>query len=120
VSRIHAATEFKLDASAFWNNWCEAKALGVKPTSSSSVTYLWIGKGQGPFRQAGLAGTLAPAVYAELLKQLATQGVECGTDRRAVLGTELDADCSSPESGNTTTSRVSRVKLLLVRIRHVA
>jgi 5-methyltetrahydropteroyltriglutamate--homocysteine methyltransferase len=93
VPEFTAKTEFRLDASRLLQQLGEAKAQGVraKPVIIGPVTYLWIGKAKDGSDKLDLLERVLP-VYAELLEQLAAQGVEWVQIDEPVLVTELDAD----------------------------
>ena len=114
VPEFTAATEFKLDASRLLEQLAEAKAQGVKakPVIVGPVTYLWIGKAKDDSDKLALLERLLPA-YAELLEQLATQGVEWVQIDEPVLVTELDADWQHALNLAYHHFKSSRVKLLL-------
>lgn len=114
VPEFTAATEFKLDSSRFLEQLGEARAQGVKarPVIIGPVTYLWIGKAKDDSDKLALLERLLP-VYAELLEQLATQGVEWVQIDEPVLVTELDADWQHALNLAYHHLKSSRVKLLL-------
>ncbi|WP_370680099.1 5-methyltetrahydropteroyltriglutamate--homocysteine S-methyltransferase [Comamonas sp. GB3 AK4-5] len=93
VPEFTAATQFKLDASRLLAQLAEAKAQGVqsKPVLIGPVTYLAIGKAKDDSNKLALLERILP-VYAELLEQLAAQGVEWVQMDEPILVTELDAD----------------------------
>lgn len=79
VPEFTAATTFKLSSTKVFDEFAEAKALGVnpKPVLIGPVTYLWLGKvmdnsGMDRFK---LIDQLLP-VYCELLQKLAAAGAE--------------------------------------------
>ena len=114
VPEFTATTEFRLDASRLLEQLGEAKAQGVKakPVIIGPVTYLWIGKAKDDSDKLVLLERLLP-VYAELLEQLATQGVEWVQIDEPVLVTELDADWQHALNLAYHHLKSSRVKLLL-------
>ncbi|MEW5904106.1 MAG: 5-methyltetrahydropteroyltriglutamate--homocysteine S-methyltransferase [Pseudomonadota bacterium] len=114
VPEFTVATEFKLDATRLLEQLDEAKAQGVKakPVIIGPVTYLWIGKAKDDSDKLALLERLLP-VYAELLEQLATQGVEWVQIDEPVLVTELDADWQHALNLAYHHLKSSRVKLLL-------
>jgi 5-methyltetrahydropteroyltriglutamate--homocysteine methyltransferase len=114
VPEFSAATEFRLDASRLLQQLDEAKAQGVraKPVLIGPVTYLWIGKAKDDSDKLALLERLLP-VYAELLEQLAAQGVEWVQIDEPVLVTELDADWQHALNLAYHHLKSSRVKLLL-------
>jgi 5-methyltetrahydropteroyltriglutamate--homocysteine methyltransferase len=114
VPEFTAITEFKLDASRLLAQLGEAKAQGVKakPVIIGPVTYLWVGKTKdGSDRLALLERLLS--VYAELLDQLAKQGVEWVQVDEPVLVTELDPGWRHALNLAYHYLKASRVKLLL-------
>ena len=114
VPEFTAATEFKLDASRLLEQLGEAKAQGVKakPVIIGPVTYLWIGKARDDSDKLALLERLLP-IYAELLEQLAAQGVEWVQIDEPVLVTELDAGWQHALNLAYHHLKSSRVKLLL-------
>ena len=114
VPEFTAATEFKLDASRLLEQLAEASVQGVKakPVIIGPVTYLAIGKAKDGSDKLALLARLLPA-YAELLDQLAAQGVEWVQIDEPILVTELDADWQ--HAFNTTYHHLksARVKILL-------
>lgn len=114
VPEFTATTEFRLDASRLLEQLGEAKAQGVKakPVIIGPVTYLWIGKAKDDSDKLALLERLLP-VYAELLEQLAAQGVEWVQIDEPVLVTELDADWQHALNLVYHHLKSSRVKLLL-------
>jgi 5-methyltetrahydropteroyltriglutamate--homocysteine methyltransferase len=102
VPEFTADTTFKLDASrllgqlAQWTQRAQsAPASGqgaqAKPVIIGPVTYLWLGKAKDGSNKLDLLERLLP-VYAQLLDQLAAQGVSWVQIDEPVLVTELDAD----------------------------
>ena len=114
VPEFTANTEFKLDVSRLLEQLGEAKAQGVKakPVIIGPVTYLWIGKAKDDSNKLALLEHLLP-VYAELLEQLAAQGVEWVQIDEPVLVTELNADWQHALNLAYHNLKSSRVKLLL-------
>ena len=114
VPEFTAATEFKLDTSRLLEQLAEAKAQGVKakPVIIGPVTYLWLGKTKDDSSKLALLERLLP-VYAELLEQLAAQGVEWVQIDEPALVTELDADWRHAFNLAYHHLKSSRVKLLL-------
>lgn len=114
VPEFTATTEFKLDASRLLEQLSDAKAQGIeaKPVIIGPVTYLWVGKAKDDSNKLALLERLLP-VYAELLDQLATQGVEWVQIDEPVLVTELDADWQHALNLAYHHLKTSRVKLLL-------
>ena len=93
VPEFGAGTEFRLDASRLLEQLAEAKAQGVKakPVIVGPVTYLALGKAKDGSDRLALLPRLLP-VYAQLLGELAAQGVEWVQVDEPVLVTEIDAD----------------------------
>lgn len=114
VPEFTANTEFKLDASRLVQQLDEAKAQGIKakPVIIGPVTYLWIGKAKDDSDKLALLERLLP-VYAELLDQLAKQGVEWVQIDEPMLVTELDAGWQHALNLAYHHLKSSRVKLLL-------
>ncbi|MES3007242.1 MAG: 5-methyltetrahydropteroyltriglutamate--homocysteine S-methyltransferase [Pseudomonadota bacterium] len=116
VPEFTATTEFKLNASRLLAQLGEAKALGIKskPVIIGPVTYLWLGKTKDDTNKLDLLERLLP-VYAELLEQLAKQGVEWVQIDEPVLVTDLDLDVEWRLALHTAYQYFagSRVKLLL-------
>ena len=93
VPEFDTATEFRLDASRLLEQLAEAKAQGVKakPVIVGPVTYLALGKAKDASDKLALLPRLL-TVYAQLLDELAAQGVEWVQVDEPLLVTELDAD----------------------------
>jgi 5-methyltetrahydropteroyltriglutamate--homocysteine methyltransferase len=81
VPEFHAATAFKLSATKVFDEFAEAKTLGLnpKPVLIGPVTYLTLGKvhdAKNPtFDRFSLLDRLLP-VYEEIIRKLAAQGAE--------------------------------------------
>ncbi|MGO4331148.1 5-methyltetrahydropteroyltriglutamate--homocysteine S-methyltransferase [Cupriavidus sp. 2TAF22] len=92
VPEFSAATEFSLDSSRLLEQLAQARALGVKakPVIIGPVTYLWLGKAKDDSDKLALLPRLLP-VYAELLAELAAQGIEWVQIDEPALVTELGA-----------------------------
>ncbi|OIQ98071.1 5-methyltetrahydropteroyltriglutamate--homocysteine methyltransferase [mine drainage metagenome] len=114
VPEFTAATEFKLNTSRLLEQLAEAKVQGVKakPVIIGPVTYLWLGKTKDDSNKLTLLERLLP-VYAELLEQLAAQGVEWVQVDEPALVTELDTDWRHAFNLVYHHLKSSRVKLLL-------
>jgi 5-methyltetrahydropteroyltriglutamate--homocysteine methyltransferase len=114
VPEFTVATEFSLDASRILQQLGEARAQGVraKPVIIGPVTYLWLGKAKDGSDKLALLERLLP-VYADLLEQLAAQGVEWVQVDEPVLVTELDADWQHALNLAYHHLKSCRVKLLL-------
>ncbi|PXX47019.1 5-methyltetrahydropteroyltriglutamate--homocysteine S-methyltransferase [Undibacterium pigrum] len=93
VPEFTAETKFALDATRLLEQLAEAKRLGVKakPVIIGPVTYLSLGKAKDDTDKLALLPRLLP-VYAELLNQLAAQGVEWVQIDEPILVTELTAE----------------------------
>ncbi|MDQ7970412.1 MAG: 5-methyltetrahydropteroyltriglutamate--homocysteine S-methyltransferase, partial [Oxalicibacterium faecigallinarum] len=114
VPEFTAATEFKLDASRLLEQLAEAKAQGVKakPVIVGPVTYLALGKAKDDSDKLALLPRLIPA-YADLLTQLAAQGVEWVQIDEPILVTELAADWQQAFTTAYAALGYGKVKLLL-------
>lgn len=114
VPEFTTNTEFKLDASRLLEQLGEAETQGVKakPVLIGPITYLWIGKAKDNSDKLALLERLLP-VYAELLEQLAAQGVEWVQIDEPVLVTELDPDWQHALNLAYHRLKSSRIKLLL-------
>jgi 5-methyltetrahydropteroyltriglutamate--homocysteine methyltransferase len=114
VPEFHAGTEFRLDASRLIEQLVEAKAQNVKakPVIVGPVTYLALGKAKDDSDKLALLPRLLP-VYAQLLDELAAQGVEWVQVDEPVLVTELDADWQHAFNTAYHALKACRVKLLV-------
>ena len=114
VPEFSAATEFKLDASRLLEQLAEAKAQGVKakPVIVGPVTYLALGKAKDDTDKLALLPRLLP-VYAQLLDELAANGVEWVQIDEPLLVTELDADWQHAFNTAYHALKGCRVKLLV-------
>jgi 5-methyltetrahydropteroyltriglutamate--homocysteine methyltransferase len=114
VPEFTANTEFKLDASRLLEQLAEAREQGVqaKPVIIGPVTYLWLGKAKDDSDKLALLERLLP-VYAQLLEQLATQGVEWVQIDEPILVMDLDATWQHALNLSYHRLKSSRVKLLL-------
>jgi 5-methyltetrahydropteroyltriglutamate--homocysteine methyltransferase len=114
VPEFSAATAFSLDASRLLEQLAQARRLGVKakPVIVGPVTYLWVGKAKDDSDRLALLPRLLP-VYAELLAQLAAQGVEWVQIDEPALVTELNADWQAAYTTAYQALSGGRVKLLL-------
>jgi 5-methyltetrahydropteroyltriglutamate--homocysteine methyltransferase len=90
VPEFGAGTQFSLDASRLLGQLAEAGTLRAqrKPVLIGPITYLWLGKAKDDSDKLALLPRLLP-VYAELLAQLAGQGVEWVQIDEPTLVTEL-------------------------------
>ncbi|MES2037652.1 MAG: 5-methyltetrahydropteroyltriglutamate--homocysteine S-methyltransferase [Pseudomonadota bacterium] len=93
VPEFTADTKFALDATRLLEQLAEARRLGVKakPVIIGPVTYLSLGKTKDDTDKLALLPRLLP-VYAELLNQLAAQGVEWVQIDEPILVTELTTE----------------------------
>jgi 5-methyltetrahydropteroyltriglutamate--homocysteine methyltransferase len=114
VPEFGAATEFRLDASRLLEQLAEAKAQGVraKPVIVGPVTYLALGKAKDDSDRLALLPRLL-GVYAQLLDELAAQGVEWVQVDEPLLVTELDADWQHAFNTAYHQLKACRVKLLV-------
>ena len=114
VPEFSASTEFRLDASRLLDQLAEAKAQGVKakPVIVGPVTYLALGKAKDESDKLALLPRLLH-VYAQLLNELAAQGVEWVQVDEPLLVTELDADWQHAFNTAYHALKACRVKLLV-------
>lgn len=114
VAEFCATTRFRLDASRLLGQLTEARAQGVraKPVILGPVSYLALGKARDGTSRPALLERLLP-VYAELLEQLADEGVEWVQIDEPILVTELDADWKHAFRSAYHQLKSCRVKLLL-------
>ena len=114
VPEFSASTEFQLDASRLLEQLAEAKAQGVKakPVIVGPVTYLALGKAKDESDKLALLPRLLH-VYAQLLNELAAQGVEWVQVDEPLLVTELDADWQHAFNTAYHALKACRVKLLV-------
>ncbi len=114
VPEFSATTEFSLDTSRLLEQLAQAHSLGVKtkPVIIGPVTYLWLGKAKDDSDKLALLPRLLP-VYAELLAQLAAQGVEWVQIDEPALVTELGADWQQAFVTAYEALNTDKVKLLL-------
>jgi 5-methyltetrahydropteroyltriglutamate--homocysteine methyltransferase len=114
VPEFSASTEFQLDASRLLEQLAEAKAQGVKakPVIVGPVTYLALGKAKDESDKLALLPRLL-LVYAQLLDELAAQGVEWVQIDEPLLVTELDADWQHAFNTAYHALKACRVKLLV-------
>jgi 5-methyltetrahydropteroyltriglutamate--homocysteine methyltransferase len=81
VPEFHSETRFRLSSDKIFEEFAEARALGIsaKPVLIGPVTYLTLGKVQGPagegFDRFSLLDNLV-SVYEEILTRLAASGAE--------------------------------------------
>jgi 5-methyltetrahydropteroyltriglutamate--homocysteine methyltransferase len=114
VPEFSAGTEFQLDASRLLEQLAEARAQGVKakPVIVGPITYLALGKAKDESDKLALLPRLLP-VYAQLLNELAAQGVEWVQVDEPLLVTELDADWQHAFNTAYHQLKACRVKLLV-------
>ncbi|SFM89937.1 5-methyltetrahydropteroyltriglutamate--homocysteine S-methyltransferase [Nitrosomonas communis] len=114
VPEFTAKTTFSLDASRLLAQIIKAKnqEIKAKPILIGPVTYLWLGKAKDNSNKLALLEKLLP-IYAELLDQLAAQGVEWVQMDEPVLVTELDPDWQHALTLAYHHLKTNRVKLLL-------
>lgn len=114
VPEFTADTTFRLDASRLLQQLAEARAQNVraKPVIIGPVSYLWLGKAKDDSDRLALLERLLP-VYAELLAQLAAQGVEWVQIDEPVLVTELDADWQQALGHAYRQLATDRIRVLL-------
>ncbi|KPN71963.1 5-methyltetrahydropteroyltriglutamate--homocysteine S-methyltransferase [Neisseria sp. 83E34] len=94
VPEWHADTEFKVNAKNLVAQIKEAKAQGydIKPTLVGPVTLLWLGKAKDDnFKRISLLPKLLPA-YAQLLRELAAEGVDWIQIDEPILSADADAN----------------------------
>ncbi|QMT33745.1 5-methyltetrahydropteroyltriglutamate--homocysteine S-methyltransferase [Conchiformibius steedae DSM 2580] len=94
VPEWHADTEFSVNAQNLIAQIKEAKAQGhdIKPTLLGPVTLLWLGKAKGEgFKRISLLPKLLP-VYAQLLRELAAEGVDWIQIDEPILSADADAN----------------------------
>jgi 5-methyltetrahydropteroyltriglutamate--homocysteine methyltransferase len=114
VPEFTAETTFKLDATRFIDQINEVKAQGgiPKPVLIGPITYLWLGKTKDGCDKLSLLDTLLP-VYAQLLAQLADQGVTWVQIDEPALVTGLSAEWTHALTLAYHSLKDARVKLLL-------
>lgn len=114
VPELTAGTEFTLEASRLLAQVAEARRLGhkPKPVIVGPVTYLWLGKAKDNTEKLRLLPRLLP-VYAELLNELASQGVEWVQIDEPILVTELEEDWKAAFVAAYDVLQEGRCKLLL-------
>lgn len=114
VPEFSAQTRFALDASRLIGQVQEAQAQDVKakPVIIGPITYLALGKAKDGSDKLALLEQLLP-VYAQLLEQLAAQGVEWVQVDEPVLVTELDADWQHAYNVAYHHLKACRIKLLV-------
>ena len=92
VPEWHADTEFSVNAGRLTAQIKEAKAQGydIKPTLVGPITLLWLGKSKDEgFKRLSLLPKLLP-VYAQLLRELAAEGVDWIQIDEPILAVDAD------------------------------
>ena len=92
VPEWHADTEFSVNAGRLIAQIKEAKAQGydIKPTLVGPITLLWLGKSKDEgFKRLSLLPKLLP-VYAQLLRELAAEGVDWIQIDEPILAVDAD------------------------------
>ena len=115
VPEFAADTTFKLDSSRLLTQLAQARQLKVnaKPVLIGPVTYLWLGKARDDSDKLALLNSLLP-VYAQLLQELAAQGVEWVQIDEPILVTELDGAWQQAlATAYDALSQAADVKILL-------
>lgn len=114
VPEFNADTQFILNATRLLEQLAEAEAqnVKVKPVIIGPVTYLAIGKAKDGSDKLALLPQLLQ-VYAQLLENLAVQGVEWVQIDEPILVTELDVAWQHAFNIAYHQLKNSRVKLLL-------
>ncbi|MFZ5521111.1 MAG: 5-methyltetrahydropteroyltriglutamate--homocysteine S-methyltransferase [Pseudomonadota bacterium] len=114
VPEFTADTTFALDASRLLAQLAEAREQGVaaKPVIIGPVTYLALGKAKDGSDKLALLARLLP-VYAQLLEELATQGVQWVQIDEPILATDLSADWQHAFNLAYHQLKAARVRLLL-------
>lgn len=93
VPEFDQTTRFRLEAANLISQVRQAQRSGVavKPVLIGPLTYLWLGKAAAGFDRLSLLAQLT-AVYAELLEELAGQGVQWVQMDEPILVTDLDPE----------------------------
>ena len=114
VPEFNAETAFKAYPERLLAQIIEAKAAGfkIKPVLVGPVSYLWLGKTKDETDKLALLDKLLPA-YAEILDQLADNGVEWVQIDEPVLVTELSTEWQQALQKAYFSLAKCRVKLLL-------
>ena len=115
VPEFAADTTFKLDSSRLLTQLEQARQLKVnaKPVLIGPVTYLWLGKAKDDSDKLALLNSLLP-VYAQLLQELAAQGVEWVQIDEPILVTELDSNWQQAlATAYDALSHAADIKILL-------
>ena len=114
VPEFNAETAFKAYPERLLAQIIEAKAAGfkIKPVLVGPVSYLWLGKTKDETDKLALLNKLLP-VYAEILDQLADNGVEWVQIDEPVLVTDLSTEWQQALQKAYFSLAKCRVKLLL-------
>ena len=114
VPEFSQHTEFSLHAENLIAQVKEAKGQGhiIKPVLLGPVTYLWIGKAKDESNRLELLSQLLP-VYAQLLDQLSTLGIEWIQIDEPALVTELPPEWKVAYQYAYQYLKNSKIKLLL-------
>ena len=114
MPEFNAETAFKACPERLLAQIKEAKAAGfkIKPVLVGPVSYLWLGKTKDETDKLALLNKLLP-VYAEILDQLADNGVEWVQIDEPVLVTELSTEWQQALQKAYFSLAKCRVKLLL-------
>tara|TARA_R100000687_G_scaffold37041_3_gene30241 strand:- start:3628 stop:5907 length:2280 start_codon:yes stop_codon:yes gene_type:complete len=114
VPEFNAETAFKAYPERLLAQIIEAKAAGfkIKPVLVGPVSYLWLGKTKDETDKLALLDKLLPA-YAEILDQLADNGVEWVQIDEPVLVTDLSTEWQQALQKAYFSLAKCRVKLLL-------
>lgn len=113
VPEFHAGTKFSLSGSKVFDEFSEAKALGInaKPVLVGPVTYLCLGKVQDPknpdFDQFTLLDNLV-GIYEEIIGKLAAQGAQWIQLDEPMLS--LDLSDKQRAAFKTTYDRLAKAK----------
>jgi 5-methyltetrahydropteroyltriglutamate--homocysteine methyltransferase len=114
VPEFHAQTTFELDATRLLSQLDEARQQGVKakPVIIGPVTYLALGKAKDDSNRLDLLPQLL-LVYAQLLENMAAEGVEWVQIDEPILVTELDEDWQNAFNIAYHQLKACRIKILL-------
>jgi 5-methyltetrahydropteroyltriglutamate--homocysteine methyltransferase len=114
VPEFTADTDFAANPDRLLAQITEAKTAGynAKPVLVGPVSYLWLGKSKDQSDKLALLDNLLP-VYADILNQLATSGVEWVQIDEPILVTELSAEWQRALQQAYFSLAKSGVKLLL-------
>ncbi len=112
VPEFSADTQFSLNAAPLFEQLSQAKKYKQKPVLLGPLTYLWLGKAKDQSNKLALLPRLV-AVYAELLKQLAAQGIEWVQLDEPILVTELDQSWKQAFIEAYQSLKAAPIKILL-------